>query len=453
MATVKLSVKRVTFRAGVFLGLLTSLFVFALSGPAAAVMVEKIVSKKGIEAWLVRDNINPIVTMKFSVRGGAALDPRGKEGLANLVASTLDEGAGEIKSQAFQRQLEDLSISLSFSAGKDTFSGSVRTLNENRDVAFRLLRLAITQPRFDAEPVERVRSQIISGIRRGSENPRRIANRTLMETLFPDHPYGRTSRGTLESVPRIKNVDLKFFVKQRLARNNLVIGVVGDITPAQLSDILDDVFGGLPGEASSWKLPTTKAAPANRTIIVGKNIPQSIIRFGHGAVKRDDPDFYAAYVMNYILGGGGFESRLYAEVREKRGLAYSAYSYLYPFDQAGLILGGAGTANRRAAETVKIVRNEWQRMASKGVSPEELSGAKQYLTGSYALRFGSSRRIASMLVGLQLDNLGIDYFDKRNKLISAVTIEDVNRVAKRIVDPKNLTLVVVGNPEGLSPTP
>ena len=207
-----------------------------------------------VEAWLVRDIINPIVTLNFSFRGGAALDPLGKEGLANLVASTLDEGAGELKSQAFQQQLEDLSISLSFSAGKDTFSGNLRTLNENRDVAFNLLRLAITQPRFDTEPVERVRSQIISGIRRGSENPRRIANRTLMKTLFPDHPYGRPSRGTLETVPRIKNVDLNFFVKQRLARNNLVIGVVGDITHAQLSNVLDDVFGGLPMEASSWKL-------------------------------------------------------------------------------------------------------------------------------------------------------------------------------------------------------
>lgn len=436
-----------------FAGLAATAMLFAMIGPAAAVTVEKVVSAKGITAWLVQDRINPIITLNFAFRGGAALDPAGKEGLANLVASTMDEGAGDLDSQAFQRQLEDLSISLRFTASKDTFSGNLRTLTANRDAAVNLLRLAVNKPRFDPEAVERIRRQILSGLRRGLENPQRIATQTLLESFFPNHPYSRPTNGTLESVPRIKLADLKVFHEQRLGRNNLVVGVVGDITPADLSKLLDDVFGSLPEKAADWTIPEIAAKKDNRTIVVSKPIPQSIIQFGQEGIKREDPDFYAAYVMNYVLGGGGFESRLYAEVREKRGLAYSAYSYLSPLDRAALIMGGAGTANARAAETVKILREEWARMANQGVSQEELSGAKQYLTGSYALRFGSSAGIARMLTGLQLENLGIDYFDRRNKLIESVTFEDVNRVAKRLLDPKNLTMVVVGKPEGITSTP
>ena len=434
-------------------GLIATAMLFTTIGPASAVTVEKVVSAKGITAWLVQDRINPIITVNFAFRGGSALDPAGKEGLSNIVASTMDEGAGELDSQAFQRQLEDLSISLRFTASKDIFSGSLRTLTENRDAAVNLLRLAVTKPRFDTEAVERIRRQILSGLRRGLENPQRIATQTLLESFFPGHPYSRPTQGTLESVPRIKLADLKVFHEQRLGRNNLVVGVVGDITPADLSKLLDDVFGTLPEKAGDWTIPEISAKKDNRTIVVSKPIPQSVIQFGQEGIKREDPDFYAAYVMNYVLGGGGFESRLYAEVREKRGLAYSAYSYLSPLDRAALIMGGAGTANERAAETVKILRAEWARMANKGVSQEELSGAKQYLTGSYALRFGSSVGIARMLTGLQLEELGIDYFDRRNTLIESVTFEDVNRVAKRLLDPENLTMVVVGKPEGITSTP
>jgi zinc protease len=435
------------------LGFLVAFSVVLIGQPAWSATVDRVVSAKGITAWLVRDTINPIVTLSFAFRGGAALDPAGKEGLANLAASTMDEGAGDLDSQAFQRLLEDLSISLSFSAGLDNFSGSVRTLKENSETAFNLLRLALTQPRFDSDAVERIRSQILAGLRRNSENPGRIAGRTLLQSLYPNHPYGRPSSGTLETVPRIKLVDLKVFAQQRIARGNLVIGVVGDITIDQLKVLLDRVFGEIPAKASPWEIPEVKAVPTPGTRVVSKSIPQSVIRFGQPGIKRSDDDFYAAYVMNYVLGGGGFESRLYAEVREKRGLAYSAYSYLSPFDRSGLIMGGAGTANARAGETVKVVRDEWSRMANQGLSARELDDAKRYLTGSYALRFSSSRGIASMLVGLQLEDLGIDYFDRRNKLIESISLNEVNRVAKRLLDPKKLTVVVVGEPVGVDTTP
>ena len=431
--------------------LFASLLAFA--GAARAVEVERVLTPGGLEAWLVRDHINPIVTVDFAFRGGGGLDPKGLGGLANLVSATLDEGAGGLDSQAFQGKLEDLSISLSFDAGRDNFSGDLRTLTRNLETAFDMLRLAVTSPRFDSEAVERMRARILAGLRRASENPRRIANRTLMRALFPDHPYGRTVNGRKDSVGRIKISDLKGFVARRLARDNLIISVVGDIDAQRLAGLLDATFGALPAKAAPWKLPEIKAAARGRIILVEKQVPQSVIRFGQPGIKRDDADFYAAYVMNYVLGGGGFASRLYAEVREKRGLAYSAFSYLSALDNGGLIYGGAATANARAGETLKVLGQEWRRMAGQGVSPAELKDAKTYLTGSYALRFSSSGRIAGMLTSIQMDKLGIDYMDRRNSLIEAVTREDVNRVAARLLAPDGLTMVVVGAPEGVSARP
>jgi zinc protease len=396
---------------------------------------------------------NPIITLNIAFRGGSALDPEGKEGLANLAASTMDEGAGDLDSQAFQRKLEDLSVSLRFGSGRDNFTGRLRTLTVNSSEAFGLLAMALTKPRFDSKAVERVRRQILAGLRSSAENPNDIASRALMRLLFPNHAYGRPSTGTLQTVPLIKLADLRVFVHQRIARDNLVVGIVGDITPAQTAAMLDNVFGLLPAKAVPWNLPDVQATQGKRTIIIDKPVPQSIIRFGHAGIKRNDPDFFAAYVMNYVLGGGGFESRLYEEVREKRGLAYSAWSYLSPMNAAGLILGGAGTANERAGETVDVMRDVWRRMADKGVSPKELEDAKTYLTGSYSLRFTSSQRISSILVGIQLQRLGIDYIEKRNGLIAAIGQADVNRVAKKLLHPDGITLVVVGQPKNVTAQP
>ena len=423
------------------------------TAPVDAIEIKNVMSPAGITAWLVEDHSNPIITMNIAFRGGSALDPDGKEGLAVLAASTLDEGAGDLDSQAFQRKLEDLSISLSFNSRHDTFTGGLRTLTQNSAEAYRLLRLALTNPRFDFEAVERIRRQILAGLRRSADAPRSIANRALMRQFFPDHPYGRPHDGTLETVPLIKLADLRAFQKQRIARDNLVVGIVGDITVDQAKRVLDNVFGALPKKATSWKLPEVQARPGSRTIIIDKPVPQSIIRFGHAGIKRDDPDFWAAYIMNYLLGGGGFESRLYEEVREKRGLAYSAWSYLSPMNASGLVLGGAGTANARVAETIDVLRGEWRRMAENGVSAAELEIAKTYLSGSYSLRFTSSQSIASILVGIQLQRLGIDYIQRRNELIAAVSQADVNRVAKKLLKPDGITLVVVGKPRNVQAQP
>ncbi len=419
------------------------------TGPARAVSIERVVSAGGVTAWLVRDHTNPIISMRFAFRGGAGLDPEGRGGLANMAASLLDEGAGDLDSTAFQEKLEDLVITLRFRAGSDSITGRLVTLVENRDTAFRLLSLALTKPRFDSEPVERIRAQILAGIRQDTEEPGAIAGKTMFKTLFPSHPYGRPTDGIIDSVGAITRADLKAFTTERLAKDNLIIGIVGDIKAETLAALLDSTFGGLPEKAGPWALPEVKPQGAGRTIVIKKSVPQSSIVFAEAGLKRDHPDFYAAYVMNYVFGGGGFTSRLYTTIREQRGLAYSVYSGLHPLDHAGLIFGGAGTANANVAETISLLRREWTRMADEGMTEKELADAKTYLTGSYPLRFTSSGSIAAMLVGIQMDDLGIDYMDRRNGLIEAVSLADVNRTAKTLLRTDELTVVVVGNPEGV----
>jgi zinc protease len=319
-------------------------------------------------------------------------------------------------------------------------------------VAFELLRLALTEARFDEEPVGRIRSQILAGLARDSQNPRSIVGRTMSKVLFPEHPYGRPVSGTTASVTDLSVADLRGFVAERFARDTLVVGVVGDITAEELTRRLDETFLGLPETAAPAVVPDTLPDLEGGVVVVERDIPQSIVSFGHAGIARDDPDYYAAYVVNYILGGGGFSSRLYAEIREKRGLAYSVYAYLNSLDHAALVMGGVATRNERVAETLELIRAEWRRMAEVGPSETELHNAKTYLTGSFPLRFSSSGRISGMLIGMQLRDLGIDYLERRNGLIEAVTLEDARRVAARLYAPDKLTVVVIGRPDGITAT-
>jgi zinc protease len=359
----------------------------------------------------------------------------------------LDEGAGELDSQEFRTELEDLAIQLSFDADRDQFTGRLKTLTEHRAQAFELLRLALSQPRFDAEPVERIRNQVQASLRRLAEDPDYVASLPWFETAFPEHPYGRPVRGTIESVGAITADDLRGFVARRLARDNLIIGVAGDVTAQELGPLLDSAFGDLP--ATSAPIDLGEARPADGgTVMVRKDVPQSQVLFGEAGLSRDDPDFYAAYVANHILGGGGFTSRLTEEVREKRGLAYSVYSYLYPADHAPLWLGGLGTSNASVRQAVALVRHEVARLAHGEVEQAELDDAKQYLTGAFPLRLTSNDQIAGTLVSMQVSDLGIDYLEKRNDYIQAVTLEDLRRVAARLYHPEELLVVIVGDPPG-----
>ncbi|MAG96244.1 MAG: pitrilysin family protein [Alphaproteobacteria bacterium] len=424
--------------------------VLLLALPAAAAPIQKLQTPGGLEAWLVGEPSIPILALELAFRGGgSASDPAGREGLANLVSGLLDEGAGEMKALAFQKRLEELAISLNFDSGKDTFRVSLRTLSKHRDEAFRMLGLALTAARFDTEPLERVRNQVLAGIERRAEDPDSIAGRTWFAKAFPDHPYGRPGSGTKESVKAIDREGLKDFVSTRLARDNVLVAAVGDIAPKELARLLDLALGDLPKRATALELRPTKLPSGGSLTVVRKAIPQSVVSFGLPGIMRQDPDWYAAYVMNYVLGGGGFTSRLYQEVREKRGLAYSVYTYLYPYQYAAAYLGGVATANARVADSLALVRSELDRLAGQGISDQELADAKTFLNGSFPLRLDSNSKIAGILISMQLYRLGIDYLEKRSGYIAAVSAGDVRRVAKRLLRSDDLIVVVVGDPAGL----
>ena len=414
-----------------------------IAEPAEAVNIKEVTSPGGIKAWLVEDYTVPIVTMNFAFRGGASQETPDQSGLANFLSGMLDEGAGELDSRAFQQRLQETNVNLSFDAGRDAFYGNMRTLQTNMDEAFELTRLAITEPRFDEEPVGRIKGQIVSGLNRGQTDPQEIARRAFAESLFGDHPYGQFVEGSPETVAAITSADLKAFHARTLARDNLYVAVVGAISAEQLADVLDDVFGGLPEKADLNPIQDINPdAGKNEHVELG--IPQTIIRIGGAGLKRDDPDFIAAYVANHILGGGTFSSRLYSEIREKRGLAYSVGTHLIPYDHSGAYLAAAATRADAADEAISIMKSEIERYAAEGPSEDELRKAKAYLMGNYALRFDASRKIARQLIGIQIDRLGIDYIDKRNSLIEAVTLEDTKRAAKRLFGGP-ISVVTVGS--------
>ncbi len=428
-----------------------TLFVLALAlaAPAAAVDVQRVVSPGGIEAWLVEERAAPILSLRFVFRGGSTLDPEGKEGLAELVSGLLNEGAGELDALAFQKAIDDNAIRMSFDSGLDGFGGSLRTLTERRETAFDLLALALTRPRFDADAVERVREQLLRQIEQEAKSAGPVARRLWYRAVFGDHPYARPPGGTLEGVRAIERADLVEFARDRFVRDRLILGAAGDIDAETLGRLLDSTFGGLPATGGPLHVADAALAAGGALIVERLPQPQSVVIWGQRGPKRDDPDYYAAYVMNHILGGGGFLSRLYEEVREKRGLAYGVYSYLAPHDYAGLYLGGVATRNDAVAETLAVVRDVFTRMRDEGASADELADAKTYINGSFPLRLDSNNEVARILVGIQTADLGIDYLDRRAALIDSVSRDDIERVAGALIDPDSFTVVVVGDPAGL----
>jgi len=420
-----------------------------LAAPALATTIERVVSPGGIEAWLVHEPAVPMIAIDFAFVGGAAQDAPGEGGTASLVASLLDEGAGDLDAKTFHARLERKAIELGFQAERDTLRGTLRTLTENKDEAFEYLRLAVTQPRFDQSDVEVIRAQMLSMLRRATTSPTDIANLRWWQVAFADHPYGRPVNGTLESVPTVTIADLKDYTHRVLARENLKVAVVGDIDAETVKVMLDRVFGGLPAQPELKPVANVSPQGLGRRIVVKVDVPQAVVAFGGPGIARKDPDFMAAYIVNHILGGGAFSSRLYQEVREKRGLAYSVYDSLVWLNHSALFLGGTATRADRAGETLDVIDKEIHRLANEGPTADELAKAKAYLNGSFVLNLDTSSKIAALLVQLQLDGLGIDYFTRRPDMINAVTLEDARRVAKRLLD-GGMLVTVAGRPEGLA---
>ena len=450
------NLKTHAFRAGARVGIMALVSAVLLaavsifSSEADAMKVQEVKSPGGISAWLVESHSVPLIAMRFGFEGGGSVqDPEGKEGLANYLASILDEGAGSLASKAFQERVEDLAMRMSFEDGRDAFYGSFETLTEYRDEAVKLLALAITQPRFDAEAIERMRKSHLAGLAYAARDPQRVASEQWMAQVFAGHPYGRPTNGTLKTITDITAEDLKGFHRRVMAKDNLRVVVVGDIDAAALGKLLDTVFGALPSKATLVPVPKVEAKAGEKLKLIDMAVPQSVVRFGLPAMPRADKDFMPAFVLNAILGGSSFTSRLYQEVREKRGLAYGVDTSLNPMRHSSVFYGGVATKNEAVAQSLDVIRTELKRIATEGPTEKELSDTKSYLTGSFALRFDSNSNIANQLLWILMEGLGQGYVETRNAQIEAVTIDDVRRAAKRLFDGTDLLVTVVGRPQGL----
>jgi zinc protease len=409
--------------------------------------IQHIVSPGGIEAWFVHESTVPLISMEYAFAGGAAQDPPDKPGVGNLVSDLLDEGSGKLDSAAFHEALERRAIQMSFGVTRDYFRGSLLMLKDSKGAAFKLLGTALTSPHFARAAVERIRSQVISGLKRDSTNPNALAGRKLLELAYGDHPYGRLSSGTLDTVPTITVADMRDYVRRVLAKNTLKVAVVGDIDPVSLGKLLDEAFGGLPAKADLKPVPDVQAATPPKQIFVPLDVPQTVIAFGSPGIMRHDPNFMAAYVDNQILGGSGLSSRLAHNIREKRGLVYSVYGSLVWMRHSALFVGNTGTRADRTGETVDAIEKEVRRMAKDGPTQQELDEAKSYLKGSKMLALDTSAKLGSALLQYQLDGLPIDYLEKRNAIIDAVTLDEAKRAARRLWGHGLLTVVVGRAPQ------
>ena len=422
---------------------------FPVSPPHSAVNVDVVISPRGVKFWLVPSNAVPLVSLEFAMRGGSAQDPADKAGLGALMSGLLDEGAGELDSQAFHRALDEKAVEMSFHCDRDHWSGRMRTLVKNLDRAAELLRLAINAPRFDEEPFERVREHMNARLRHDANDPATLANRNWKAKSFPGHPYGQPADGTLETLARIERTDLVHSASQGIARDQLLIAVVGAIDEEGAAALIDKAFADLPAKGELKTVPEAAFAGLGSIEVIDLDVPQSTIRFGRPSLKRDDPDFIPSVVAAHVLGGSGsMTSRLFREVREKRGLAYTVFGTFYSLEHGAYFYGGTTTKNERARESFDVASAEIRDVALNGLKEEELEKGKTYLIGSYPLRFDTSAKIASQLVHIQLERRAPEWLVERNREIGAVTMESVKRAAHRAFGDGSLHTTVVGRPEG-----
>ncbi len=428
------------------------LFLLVAALPARAeIEIQTLTTPGGLDAWLVEEHSIPFVAVEIRFRGGSSLDTPGKRGGVNLMTALLEEGAADMDARAFATATEGLAAQLRFNSSDDAISVSAQVLTENRDEAMALLRAALVAPRFDDDAIERVRGQVLANLKNRATDPDALAADAFNAMAYGDHPYGSYDGGTLESVAGLTRDDIVEAYQRTIARDRVYISAVGDITPEALAALIDDLLGDLPATGAPMPDDVAFGASGGLTVTPFPS-PQSTAQFGHAGIRTEDPDFFAAYILNTIFGGSGFNSRLMEEVRRKRGLTYGISTYLIESDRSEAVIGVVSTVNARMAETIQVVRDEWTKLAAEGVSAEELAAAKTYLTGAYPLRFDGNAPIARILVGMQLDRRSPDYIKTRNARIEAVTLEEVNRVAAELYRPEALRFVVAGEPEGIEST-
>ncbi len=410
--------------------------------------IQQFVTPKGISVWLVEEPSIPILSLRMAWEQGSATDPDGLEGLTNAMTYHMNEGAGELDAQAFFKRMEELNMSFSCSAGSDNTYCNASMLTDNAEASFDMIAMAYGAPRFDEGPFERfLREQAVS-LETRETNAGYLAGRAMDQALYPDHPYAREV--SAESLAALSRDGMRARKDAIMVREGMLVTAVGAITPAELASLVDRAIEGLPEHAEPVAIADViLSEPVAEPIIVDLPQPQSLVQFTGPAMTRENPDFYTAVVVNYTFGGGGFDSRLMKDLRVAKGLTYGIYTGVNAHKHIQTWSGSGQTKNESAGEFIDSIRAQMQLVAEDGITEEELEDAKAYLTGSYPLGFDSNSKIAGNMMGVRLDGLPVDFFDKRNAMVEAVTLEDANRVAASYLDPARFTFVVVGQPEGL----
>lgn len=422
----------------------------AAEQPEKILDIQELQTESGISAWLVEDHTVPVIALHFAFKGaGASGDGPDKQGLARLASNTMDEGAGQLDSHAFQEELRREVISLRFSSNRDMFGGVVQTRSSTRDRAFELLRLALNEPRFDEQPLERMRAANLARIRNGLSDPNWVSARIANDRFFEGHPYALNSGGTLSSLGNITADDLRDFATTRLAQDNLHVAIVGDITAENAKQAIDNIFANLPESANLPAVADINVQNVNTLAVFEAPIPQTIISAVQDAPPREHDDYFAFTVMNHILGASGFGSRLTQEIREKRGLTYGIYSYPQYMDHINTLNVSVATANENAGQVLDLLTAEMKRIQDEPVSAQERDETISYLIGSFPLTLSSTSSIAGLLLNMQVEELSVDYINERRKGFESVTIADIQKAAQTYLTPDNLAIIMIGQPQGL----
>ncbi len=422
-----------------------ALFCFALPAAAHALEVKSLASPKGEEVWYVSDHTLPMIALTAALPAGSAYDPPGKPGLANFAAELLDEGAGSLNATAFQTALSNRAIRLSVSPDRDYLIVSIVTLAGNAKDAFQLLGLALARPRFDSDAIGRARAQILATLSEQDEEPDFVAEKGFFQAYFQNHPYAHPLAGNPASVASTGAADLRRFAASHWVSRGLKVAVSGDVDEDTLAALLRSAFGDLPNRAPASPPPPVLHTGQPGASTIEMSALQSSAVFGLPGMLRSDPDYISGFVANYILGGDGSSSRLTTELREKRGLTYDVSTSLELYRKAGFVLGEVATRRGAMKETLAVVRAALRDFAATGPTDKELADAKTYLTGSYPLSFSANVGTADQLNVLQRLGLPVEYVQRRNGLINAVTLDQVKRAANCLFNPSKLTVVVAGS--------
>lgn len=410
--------------------------------------IQQFTTPGGVSVWLVEEPSIPILSLRMAWKAGETNDPEGLEGLTNAMVYHMNEGAGELDAQAFFKGMEELNMSFSCGASNESTYCNASMLTDNADASFDMIALAFAEPRFDDGPFERFKREQEVSLQTRETNPQYLASRARAAALYPDHAYARDT--SAESLAALTQDAMRAQKDKLMVQDGMLVTAVGAMSPEELAPLIDKAVSGLPQTSETVETSdVVLAAPATAPVVIELPQPQSLVTFAAPAMTREDPDFYTAVVLNYTFGGGGFESRLMKDLRVAKGLTYGIYTQVSSQDKIQLWSGGGQTKNESAGDFIAGIKENMAAMVAEGMTEEELSAAKAYLTGSYPLGFDSNAKIAARMMGVRLDELPVDFFDKRNAMVEAVTLEDVNRIAAEYLSPENFTFIVVGQPEGL----